>query len=228
MATYTIGDTHFGKATAAARTGSKSISDHDKKVISMWNSVIKDTDEVIHVGDITEEEYAYDFIRKLKGIKTLVKGNNDRLSKGKYRRLGFKKVYSTPVETSDYIISHEPVATPIKSNKINIHGHTHGDDVASKNGNVFMNVSMDAIGGKPKKISDGSFKLKKSRYRGSKYRPGKDRQTTKHDVEYDILDTSESRGLPSFMKQKEIAREMEKESSLNILLNKIAHTLRNR
>ena len=33
MATYVIGDTHFGKDSAAVRTGSKTLSEHDAKAI---------------------------------------------------------------------------------------------------------------------------------------------------------------------------------------------------
>jgi len=209
MATYVIGDTHFGKGTAAARTLSKSISEHDQKVTDRWNETVGDKDTVIHMGDITENNY--DAIKGLKGKKTLIRGNNDTLSKRKYKKLGFKKVHNKPRETKTDILSHEPIAVRIENAKRNIHGHTHGDDVVGLGDakeNKYLNASMDAIGGSPMKLSDVKVRLKRSKYDGSRYRPkgrtdGK--KNTKYDVAYDIKDTSEARGLPSFSKQKELA-----------------------
>ena len=62
----------------------------------------------------------------------LVMGNHDHLHfKGQsridfYYKLGFDKVYDTPVLVDEkYILSHEPVYLKPGSNLINLYGHTH-------------------------------------------------------------------------------------------------------
>lgn len=76
-------------------------------------------------------------VHRMKGLQNrrqlhLILGNHDTLFRENesridfYRKLGFDKVYDTPIIVNDNIIlSHEPVYIPMNVNMYNIHGHIH-------------------------------------------------------------------------------------------------------
>lgn len=76
-------------------------------------------------------------VHRMKGLQNrrqlyLILGNHDTLFRENesridfYRKLGFDKVYDTPIIVNDNIVlSHEPVYIPTNVNMYNIHGHIH-------------------------------------------------------------------------------------------------------
>jgi len=57
----------------------RSVEEMDKRLVENWNKTVKSNDEIYILGDLTMKgaEVANDFLRKLKGIKYLVRGNHD-------------------------------------------------------------------------------------------------------------------------------------------------------
>ena len=65
---------------------------------SKWNSVVKDEDVVIHLGDISaglgrREDQLKALISSLKGRKFLIRGNHDHQTDKWYEEAGFEKVF---------------------------------------------------------------------------------------------------------------------------------------
>ena len=98
-----------------------------KTIISNYNKIVKDGDVVINLGDLVggecENKRALaSVIQMLRGIKVLVRGNNDLFSDAYYINAGFK--YVTPKFIfNDILFTHMPTEN---NNRLNIHGHIHG------------------------------------------------------------------------------------------------------
>ena len=82
MPVFFVADTHFGDAALVQRrrTMFRSVEDHDEALISRWNEVIAEADEVWHLGDFAADasrEHCAAVFSRLKGRKHLVRGNHD-------------------------------------------------------------------------------------------------------------------------------------------------------
>ena len=82
MPVFFVSDTHFGDAALVRRrrTMFRSVADHDEALISRWNEVIADGDEVWHLGDFASDAsraHCAGVFSRLNGIKRLVRGNHD-------------------------------------------------------------------------------------------------------------------------------------------------------
>jgi calcineurin-like phosphoesterase family protein len=91
--------------------------DHNKLMVSKWNSVVSDEDYVIVAGDFSAGVNSYpnglETLKKiskvLKGKKYLVKGNHDHFSTDFYKtELGFLDVLDYMIY-KDYFICHFPL-----------------------------------------------------------------------------------------------------------------------
>ena len=135
--TFVISDLHFGHLNIIEfeRTEFKSINEHDEFIIKKWNSVVKPTDTVYCLGDISFGLPQADVKRKvsrLLGHKILVKGNHDKNTNSYYKDIGFDEVYKGPIYVCDgkVILSHEPAQEAFNNPYvINIYGHTHNSIV---------------------------------------------------------------------------------------------------
>ena len=119
--------------------GSKDNTERTEKIIEMHNKLVKPDDEFLFLGDISESEFfdnkqyvnswIFDKLKncckRLNGRKILLIGNNDTGSDEFYKECGFKEIYHDPIITDKFIFSHGPINTI--SNKLNIHGHIHGN-----------------------------------------------------------------------------------------------------
>jgi calcineurin-like phosphoesterase family protein len=132
---YLISDTHFNhKNVIAYENRPFPTADlMNDTMIKNWNSIVKDDDIVIHLGDVAlgkETSLKY-IIPSLKGRKILIKGNHDGKSKQFYYDCGFEEVVHTKfLEYKGQIIflSHEPSSRPgDKKEKYDLHcyGHVH-------------------------------------------------------------------------------------------------------
>jgi calcineurin-like phosphoesterase family protein len=98
------------------------------EIIHRQTSTVKDNDVYIYLGDFADGEIhdsklLEPAIKKLKGIKIMVLGNNDTLSEDFYLNAGFKYVVEG-FKYGDLIFTHQPI--PHEKGTINIHGHFHG------------------------------------------------------------------------------------------------------
>lgn len=88
--TFVISDTHFGHKAVLKKEPLRPITakQHGFKVFDdlslyRWNSVVNQTDLVLHLGDLYFDQ-GYKYLPKLNGFKRLVVGNNDI---GKFERV---------------------------------------------------------------------------------------------------------------------------------------------
>ena len=77
---FFVGDTHLGHAGILdlAMRPYRDIAEHDRDVVAGWNSVVKPTDTVWHLGDFAWDKLpvsdASALFTKLNGVKRLVIG----------------------------------------------------------------------------------------------------------------------------------------------------------
>lgn len=142
--TWITSDTHFCHRKIAHDRGFDTLEKMHEKLILNWNAVVKNTDTVIHLGDVgwfkirkpTSLDYLLD---RLNGAIILVLGNHDTekfvdIESAIDFWLNRPKVVKVVLETelwkpahSDIVLTHEPLKPNyLKEHKLfNIHGHTH-------------------------------------------------------------------------------------------------------
>jgi len=101
-------DSHFGHANIVKYCSRpfKNVNNMDHCLINNWNSVVKDNDLVIHLGDFSFQSGNY--LPHLKGNILLVKGNHDNKM---YDPLFYNVVKQLSVEIGEYkcFLRHRPV-----------------------------------------------------------------------------------------------------------------------
>lgn len=98
---------------------------HDEMLIHNWNKVVKPSDTVWVLGDISfyNRVKTAELIARLNGTKNLVMGNHDNLAINKYYEMGFRYVSRYPVLLNQtLLLSHAPTHN---STFHNIYGHIH-------------------------------------------------------------------------------------------------------
>ena len=143
---FLTADTHFGheklcrefkRQDGSPARDFDSSREMDEHIISRWNSVVRNSDTVYHLGDVAINKKHMHNVSRLNGRKILVKGNHDVFSDEYYHAffdslLGVKvfKKYGT-------VCTHIPVHTNQLEHRwsFNIHGHMHHYEVLDKHGN---------------------------------------------------------------------------------------------
>jgi calcineurin-like phosphoesterase family protein len=171
---FVISDTHFfhknilnfkDKDGNRIRPEFSTVKEMNEFMIDQWNSIVKPTDHIIHVGDVIfgNPEFYGSVLGKLNGIKTLIMGNHDY--DASLFQPWFKNIKSV-LTTRNYFekeltFSHYPMierSFVYESPALNIHGHIHADKLES---NVHINVCVEHTKYKPihiEDILDGIFK----------------------------------------------------------------------
>lgn len=108
VATWFIGDLHFGHAKVAEIRGYDSTEQHDAHLTRVWNETVRTGDLVWVLGDLSggssaSEARALSMLRELPGRKRLICGNHDSIA-GIHRRPSpntalFREVFE---QISDY------------------------------------------------------------------------------------------------------------------------------
>lgn len=147
MSIWFTSDTHFGayRTLMLSKRPFNSVKEMDEVLVNNWNKVVKEEDEVYHLGDFGD----YSFASRLNGKIHLIKGNYERrdFDQDKYGHL-FESVSDNVKEVfiDGYYIrmGHEPrVIRPfiIDNNHINLFGHIHRLCMIKSYG---LNVGTDA------------------------------------------------------------------------------------
>lgn len=132
------------------------VDEMNEKMIEAWNSVVRDEDEIWHLGDFSNRSQATkiaNHMRRLRGKrKGLMLGNHDHPDK---LIMHFEKIRLwTMFRGEDFIITHIPLREQQFRHKVKlcVHGHMHDriiDDPRYKNVCVepcdYLPVSMDVI-----------------------------------------------------------------------------------
>lgn len=81
--TYLISDTHFGQHSIINKEPTRRIiadylgyKNHFNIIVDNWNRKVDDNDNVLHLGDVYFKD-GLSYVKKLRGNKRLVIGNND-------------------------------------------------------------------------------------------------------------------------------------------------------
>lgn len=147
---WVISDTHFGHENIIKYCDRpfSSVHEMNEHMRDRWNSVVKDGDNVYHLGDVyfgkgmnTEDrDYAMHFLQSLKGRKRLVLGNHDNGKDQVLQRVFQKIVVWYDFKQFDMLMSHVPVHPGSllrngvdKLGSINVHGHLHNNLVMDNN-----------------------------------------------------------------------------------------------
>jgi len=133
METYITSDSHFGHANICnflREDGTKlrpwiNPDDMDDFMVSQWNSVVKPTDQVIHLGDVVMNRRCLTTLDKLNGKKILILGNHDIFDHSDYLKY-FKRLHGS-MKLDNLLLTHIPVHTDSIARwaLANAHGHIH-------------------------------------------------------------------------------------------------------
>lgn len=140
---FFVSDTHFFHANILKFTDGNgqnirqfnSVEDMNEKMVEKWNSVVKDGDNVYHLGDVT---FNYDkpfrsLMSRLRGNKRLILGNHDKI-KGTVLLDYFQKVDLwkgfPDKDGKGFTCSHIPLMlSSLRDGQFNVHGHIHQNDM---------------------------------------------------------------------------------------------------
>lgn len=126
-------------------------------IVTRWNSVVKDDEEVYVLGDLmlNDNETAMELLKRLKGKIHIILGNHDSdtrvelygelpnvVSIDYAARLNYKGYH--------FFLTHYPCFTgsleqdSLKKTTLNLHGHTHSRDLFYNDIPFMYNVALDA------------------------------------------------------------------------------------
>jgi len=158
---YFTSDTHFGHLKALDfRPGFDNIEQHNEFLIAQWNSVVRPSDMVWHLGDVALGNKSYlQCLLSCNGRKKLIMGNHDKY-KFKYYTPWFDEIYGAVRAYHGMILTHIPIhpANLEFRWKANIHGHIH-DPTGYDLGANYINVCTDVRKFAPVSLDQIKFEL---------------------------------------------------------------------
>ena len=136
-ATFLVSDTHFGHLGVCKFMREDGVTKlrpwdtaeaMDEEMIRRWNSVVRPSDKVYHLGDVVINRRALPTLARLNGDKVLIRGNHDIFRDTEYREY-FRELRAYHV-LNGMILSHIPVhEASLGRFGVNIHGHLHANRV---------------------------------------------------------------------------------------------------
>lgn len=139
----------------------KTVEEMNELILKNYNSIVKDTDKVIFLGDISyaknkeEEQKVIEFLSKFKGKKILISGNHDnRLLRLKEFRDQFIRIdnYASIYDGDNKVIlCHYPIEEwdGFFKDSIHLYGHVHNNNNGLKDIKNRYNVGVDVNDFKP-------------------------------------------------------------------------------
>ena len=141
-ATFLVSDTHFGHLGVCRFMREDGVTKlrpwdtaeaMDEEMIRRWNSVVRPSDKVYHLGDVVINRRALPTLARLNGDKVLIRGNHDIFRDTEYREY-FRELRAYHV-LNGMILSHIPVhEASLGRFGVNIHGHLHANRVRRAHG----------------------------------------------------------------------------------------------
>lgn len=150
MNRFVISDTHFGHASCWAKfkrpDGSPlrpftSTEEMDDTMVDRWNAKVGPKDTVYHLGDVAIARRHLATVNRLNGRKILIRGNHDLFKDKDYYM--FEQLCGVRVFTDKFILSHIPLhpGSVGPRFRVNVHGHTHANEVTRYTGGTTKNPS---------------------------------------------------------------------------------------
>jgi len=152
---YFTSDSHFNskRTFQFSRRPFRDVNDMNHKIIDIWNGIIKENDEIFHLGDFGD----YSFRGFLNGKITLVLGNyevndinkgiitlDDLIDKYKFDKVIPEEGFLLELDGHEFYCCHKPEDCDMW--KFNLFGHIHRLCMVKKFG---LNVGMDCHYFKP-------------------------------------------------------------------------------
>lgn len=130
---FFTGDSHFGHTgiLEMAMRPFNEIAVHDRTLIENWNSVVRETDTVWHLGDFAWDKLPIDDARaifnRLNGVKRLIAGNHDTTLVREFRWASVHDIITLKAGGKDVVLFHYPLREwpGFHSGALHFHGHTH-------------------------------------------------------------------------------------------------------
>ena len=165
---FFIADTHFGhkRIMELEKRPFKDTDEMDRTIIDNWNKTVSDEDTVYILGDfsLTPKEEIPELVKKLKGHKILILGNQDRKYEYSWwNSIGFDMVSTVPIVVNEwYMLSHEPMYICDDMPYMNIFGHVHGNPQYKDYSKMHFCVSCERINYTPIEFNDMIKKMQNS------------------------------------------------------------------
>ena len=125
-------------------------------IIKRWNSIVKETDTVYHLGDVGfgSLQEVKSLVERLNGRKILLRGNHDfKIGVNTWKEIGFVEVYKKEIILDNLLLTHAP-SEEVGENQINIFGHIHDKPLDRKfDKKNHICVSCDVVDYTPVSIS---------------------------------------------------------------------------
>lgn len=155
MTTYFTSDLHFYHKNICKFTRRNEVvqqEHHEEWLIDIWNSTIKKSDKIWHLGDLTfltKYEEVASLLKKLNGQKFFIKGNHDRtniLNQLKNDNLiqNWYQYEEIKISATPVCLFHFPIASWHKQGygSLHLHGHCHGSYTTGKG--KILDVGIDS------------------------------------------------------------------------------------
>lgn len=167
---WLVSDTHFGhgRIIQYAHRPFHHVTEMDEALVERWNSVVKPSDHVYHLGDVAMRRPALKIVERLHGHKRLIFGNHDIFDYKSYTEVGFKKLMALRV-FGPVVLSHIPLhPNSIKERWLgNIHGHLHQNLVQDATGTGadrrYLNICVERTKYTPILLEDAIERLRAQR-----------------------------------------------------------------
>jgi calcineurin-like phosphoesterase family protein len=141
------------------RPGFESIEQHDEYIIDQWNSVVKPSDHVYHLGDVAMRKDVMEWVTPcLNGHKRLLRGNHDIFKTKDYINAGWKEIHGCRViGIPRVVLTHIPIHPDSMVRFLgNIHGHTHS---APDLEGSYLNICAERINYTPITLEEAQARL---------------------------------------------------------------------
>ena len=153
--TYIISDTHFHHNNIIRYCNRP--ARHDSIMVDNWNSIVKNDDVVLHLGDIAFATQKHG-IPWLRGNKYFIRGNHDHSHTVKtLKSQGWKEVKPFIQKFGEGMriyFTHYPTDERFNEWDLNIHGHIHNNGYGEFSPCQNMNVSIEVMDYRPWKLGD--------------------------------------------------------------------------
>lgn len=169
---FLISDTHFGHSKMYEQPFLRgdgiplrpwmTSEQADEEMIRRWNSVVRPSDKIYHLGDVAIPRSGLKVLERLNGDKVLIAGNHD----AKYHADLIKHFRAVRAywKLENFALSHVPIHPDcIGSFSGNIHGHLHYRDVLLPDKTIdsrYLNVSVERTGYMPIELSEAIKRFK--------------------------------------------------------------------
>jgi len=153
---YYISDTHLGHKNIMKldeQDGGRhfeNIEEHDNLIVENWNKTVTSSDKVYILGDFSwmNARDTEEILRKLNGVKFLIKGNHDGWSENSNCRGYFQGIYDYKMIKDNgrkVVLSHYPILFYQNQHKgaIHLYGHVHNTKEEELFQIAITNVSSD-------------------------------------------------------------------------------------